>query len=253
MTLLCPNRRLRRKIRLREERWGPAEICQNLSEPIVSHSSQGILNSMNSIITHIESNCTVLHSVLGVERNVNILVSKDGEIVQCGSGKGNWPFRVRVEKQRDVAVLFGVSLRVPYPNCYSDTEIDMTCRIVQNSGRPRISKYRVDRSIRLATFRNRRITACSLQMRYLGRHGRRVSVQTTRNRLHASQLKSRKAAQKPLLTAGVAIEFIDVRPVLPLSCGPLLTLRDFGKFQVDPTNLSSLDRIFRYDHDIGTP
>ena len=62
--------------------------------------------------------------------------------------------------------------------------------------------------IRLATLRNRRITARSLQMRYLRRHGRRMSVQTIRNRLHASQLNSRKAVQKPLLTAGVKIEFI---------------------------------------------
>ena len=71
------------------------------------------------------------------------------------------------------------------------------------SGRPPITTDGVDRSIRLATLRNRRITARSL----LGRHGRRVSVQTIRNWLHASQLKSRKAAQKPL--AGVTIEFID--------------------------------------------
>ena len=49
-------------------------------------------------------------------------------------------------------------------------------------------------------------------MRYVGRRGRWVSVQslqTIRNRLHVFQLKSRKAAQKPLLTAGVTIEFID--------------------------------------------
>ena len=77
------------------------------------------------------------------------------------------------------------------------------------SERPRFTTYRVDRSIRLATLRNRRITARSLQMRYLEHHGRRVSVQTIRNRLHASQLKSRKAAQKPLLTDAVTIEFID--------------------------------------------
>ena len=73
------------------------------------------------------------------------------------------------------------------------------------SGIPRITTDRVDRSIRLETLRNRLITARSLQMRYIGRHGRHVmvSVQTIKNRLHASQLKSRKAAQKPLLRVAV--------------------------------------------------
>ena len=97
-----------------------------------------------------------------------------------------------------------------------------------------LQQTRVDRSIRLATLRNRRITARSLQMHYRGRHGRRVSIQTIRNRLHASQLKSRKAAQKPLLTPGVTIEFIDDLPVI---CGSLLALRDLGKFLLDPTSL----------------
>ena len=69
--------------------------------------------------------------------------------------------------------------------------------------------HRVDNSIRLTTLRNCRITARNPQMRYLGHHGSRVSVQTIRKWLHASQLKSRKAAQKPLLTAGVIIQSID--------------------------------------------
>ena len=102
-----------------------------------------------------------------------------------------------------------VSVRVPYPNCGSDTGIHMTRRNRPGNGRPRKTTDRVDRSIRLATLRNRRITACSLQMHYLGGDGRRVSVQTISNRLHASQLKSRKAAKKPLLRDGVTIEFID--------------------------------------------
>ena len=113
-------------------------------------------------------------------------------------------------KQRDVAVLFGVSqstiskLRLRYRDTH-----DVKDR--QISGRPRrpISPNKVDRSIRLATLRNRRITAHSLQMRYLGTHGRRESIQTIRDRLHASQLKSRKASQKPLLTAEVTIAIID--------------------------------------------
>ena len=38
--------------------------------------------------------CTHL---LGVERNFNMLVSKYGEVVQCGSGKSHWPFRSWME------------------------------------------------------------------------------------------------------------------------------------------------------------
>ena len=38
-----------RNIRPREDRWGPAEICQNLSVPIVSHMQDW--SSMNSIVT----------------------------------------------------------------------------------------------------------------------------------------------------------------------------------------------------------
>ena len=102
-------------------------------------------------------------------------------------------------KQRDVAVLFGVSQSTICKLCrrYRDTN-DVKDR--HRSGRPRITTERVDRLIRLATLRNRRITAHSLQMRYLGCHGRRVSVQTIRNRLHSFQLNSRNASQKPLLT-----------------------------------------------------
>ena len=71
------------------------------------------------------------------------------------------------------------------------------------------TEWNQDRSICLVNLRNRRITVRSLLMRYFGLHGRRVSVQTIRNQLHASQLKSRKAAQKPLLTAGITIGLID--------------------------------------------
>ena len=94
-------------------------------------------------------------------------------------------------KQRDVAVLFGVSKSTISTHDVKD---------MPTSGRPRITTDRVDRSIRLAR---------SLQMRYLGRHGRWVSVQTIRNQLNASQLKSRKAVQKPLVTAVVTVELID--------------------------------------------
>ena len=65
--------------------------------------------------------------------------------------------------QRDVAVLFGVSqstiskLRLRYRDTH-----DVQDR--PRSGRPRVTTDRVDRSIRLATLRNRRIAARSLQI-----------------------------------------------------------------------------------------
>ena len=74
-----------------------------------------------------------------------------------------------------------------------------------------------------------------------------VSVQTIRNRLYASQLKCRKAAQKPLLTAGVTIGFIDDQSCMWLTNGT----ERFWQISVGP-HLSSLGRIFRCDHDIGT-
>ena len=67
-------------------------------------------------------------------------------------------------KQRDVAVLFDVSqstlskLRLRY----RDT---LDVKDMPTSGRPRITTDRMDRSIRLVTLRNRRITVHSLQMR----------------------------------------------------------------------------------------
>ena len=38
-----------------------------------------------------------------------MLVSKDGEVVQCGSGKSHWPFIEAGWKRWDVAVLVSVS------------------------------------------------------------------------------------------------------------------------------------------------
>ena len=109
------------------------------------------------------------------------------------------------------------------------------------------TEWNQDHLIRLVNLRNRRITVRSLLMRYFGLHGRRMSVQTIRNRLHASQLKSRKAGQKPLLTAGVTIKFIDDQSCMWLTIGT----ERFWQISVGP-HLFSLGRIFRCDHDIGT-
>ena len=137
------------------------------SEPQLTGKTGHQLTRFLLALSQIVQFCT---PVLGVERNVNMLVSKDGEIVQCGSGKGHWPFRDWVEATgccgtlpcQSSSTISKLRLR------YRDTH-DMNNR--SRSGRPRITTDGVDRS----TLRNRRITACSLQMRYLGCHGRRMS------------------------------------------------------------------------------
>ena len=62
-------------------------------------------SSINSIVTHSESNFAVLHSCSGGWTKL-LLVSKDVEVVQCGSGKSHWEAGW---KQQDVAVLLCAS------------------------------------------------------------------------------------------------------------------------------------------------
>lgn len=69
------------------------------------------------------------------------------------------------------------------------------------SGRPRVTTPVEDRYIRVLALRNRRLTARVIQGRIAGQHGRRISDQTIRNRLHAANLKARKPAKKPAMTA----------------------------------------------------
>ena len=130
-------------------------------------------------------------------------------------------------KQRDVAVLFGVSQSTLSKLRLRDRDT-LDVKNMPRRGRPCITTDRVDRSIRLVNLRNRRITARRLQMPYFRLHGRRVSVQTIRNRLYVFQLKSRKAAQKTLLTAGATIGFIDDQSCMRLT---------IGKIMPDPTSL----------------
>ena len=163
----------------------------------LSANSEPLLTGKTQVIN--EFNCyppPPPQGLLGVERNFNMLVSKYCEVVQCGSGKSHCP---RLDGSNGTLRYSSVSVRVPYPNCGSDTGIHITWNIGQEIGEHVSPQTRVDRSIRLATYRNRRITTRSLQMRYLGRHGMRMSVHPFRNRLHASQFKSRKFAQKPLV------------------------------------------------------
>ena len=69
------------------------------------------------------------------------------------------------------------------------------------SGRPRVTTPVEDRYIRLLALRDQRMSSRVIQTRLAGRHGRRFSDQTIRNRLHTNHLRARKPAKKPALTA----------------------------------------------------
>lgn len=71
----------------------------------------------------------------------------------------------------------------------------------QKSGRPRKTTVRQDRQIVLLAKRNRMSSAVSLNRDVRTATGVRMSVQTVRNRLHASGLHARKPAVRPPLTA----------------------------------------------------
>ena len=73
----------------------------------------------------------------------------------------------------------------------------------ERSGRPRVTTQRQDRYIETTAVRKRFVTARSIQQslnQAAGYGARRLSIQTIRNRLHASGLRARRPARRPLLT-----------------------------------------------------
>ena len=111
-------------------------------------------------------------------------------------------------KQRDVAVLFGVSQS-------TISRLRLICRDTHDmKDRPRkwetTYHHRQSGSFNSPDNFEESSHHCTQPTDALSRTlWQAVSIPTTRNRLHASQLKSRKDAQKPLLPDGVTIEFID--------------------------------------------
>ena len=92
-----------------------------ISVSIVSHSSQArlVINALTQLLLTVSQIVQFCTHVLWVERNFNMLVSKDGEVVQCGSGKIGYG-------SNGILMYSSVSVRVPYPNCGSDTGMHIT-------------------------------------------------------------------------------------------------------------------------------
>lgn len=103
-------------------------------------------------------------------------------------------------KQRDVAARFGVSQSAiaKLKKRFRDTG---DVKDKPRSGRPRVTTPQTDRYISNSVLRNRRVSARTMQSRVWARDGRRISCDTIWRRLHQANLKARKAARKPLMTA----------------------------------------------------
>uniref|UniRef100_A0A8C4ZXH5 Transposase Tc1-like domain-containing protein n=1 Tax=Gadus morhua TaxID=8049 RepID=A0A8C4ZXH5_GADMO len=102
--------------------------------------------------------------------------------------------------QNQVAALFGVS-----PSTLSKLKAkfhimgDVKDR--PRSGRPKKTTPQEDHFITLSALRCRRLPSTDLQSRFAGRYVRRIFAQTIRNRLHAANLRSHRAARSPAMTA----------------------------------------------------
>ncbi|KAL7847059.1 hypothetical protein SRHO_G00220390 [Serrasalmus rhombeus] len=69
------------------------------------------------------------------------------------------------------------------------------------SGCPKKMKPQEDRFLTLSGLRYHRLSSTDLQSSSAGRHDRRLSAQTIRNRLHTANLRSHLAARRPAMTA----------------------------------------------------
>ncbi|XP_036949845.1 zinc finger and SCAN domain-containing protein 31-like [Acanthopagrus latus] len=102
--------------------------------------------------------------------------------------------------QNQVAALLGVS---PSTISKLKAKFRLTGDVIDRprSGRPKKTTPQEDRFLTLSARRNRWQSSTDLQSKFAGRYGRRLSAQTIRNRLHAADLRSHRAARRPTATA----------------------------------------------------
>ena len=105
-----------------------------------------------------------------------------------------------VPQKNQVAALFGVR-----PSTLSKLKakyhITGDVKDRSRSGRPKKTTPQEDHFITLSALKCPRLSSTDLQSRFAGRSGRRLSAQTIRNRLHAANLRSHRAARSPAMTA----------------------------------------------------
>lgn len=102
--------------------------------------------------------------------------------------------------QNQVAALFGVS---PSTICKLKAKFYITgdVRNRPQSGRPKKTAPQEDRFLILSALRNHMQSYTDLQSGFAGLYGRWLSAQTIRNRLHAANLWSHRAARRLAMTA----------------------------------------------------
>ena len=173
--------------------------------------------------------------------------------LSCGSGKGQWPFRDWVEATGCCSTIR--CLRVPYPNCSSDTGIHMTWRIGQEVG-DHVSpstEWIVQFAWRLWGIVQSLHAACRCAISDVMASGCLTVCTDHPEPATCFPVEISESCPEASLNSW-SNNWVNWWPVLPVSCGSLLALRDFGKFMLDP-HLSSLGRIFHCDHNhdnIGT-
>ena len=123
----------------------PKSLSSN-SEPQLTGKTGHPLTQLLLTVSQIVQLCTHVlgvDHVLGVERNFNMFVSKDGEVVQRGSGKSHWPFRGWMEATGCCGTLrcqseYHIQAAAPIQGC---TWREMIVRIGQGVGNHVISTY----------------------------------------------------------------------------------------------------------------
>jgi transposase len=102
--------------------------------------------------------------------------------------------------RRRVAQMMNVSHSVISRTWIRHLAYGILCILCSYPQRQRSTTPREDRLLTRWALQERRISARALQNRLLASTGTRISYQTVRNRLHATQFRARKQAKVPRLT-----------------------------------------------------